>query len=162
MKRGSNENLSGDEVYYTISLILLVKNMPCSKPRCQKGFDLIAFQYKILTHLGGWPSEGRCKATWKRELKLPWRKAGPPDHHDDRVNSDQEVVNKGISLCGKRPWVWGEGHFPVWQRCVGVGETGDVGEDLGVGGPRDERDVLPAHIVNYYGSLLTLSDCHSS
>jgi len=22
------------------------------------------------------PSEGRCKATWKREFKLPWRKAG--------------------------------------------------------------------------------------
>ena len=21
--------------------------------------------------------EGRCKATWKREFKLPWRKAGP-------------------------------------------------------------------------------------
>ena len=27
--------------------------------------------------------EGRCKATWKREFKLPWREAGPPNHHDD-------------------------------------------------------------------------------
>ena len=33
--------------------------------------------------------EGRCKATWKRESKLPWREAGPPNHHDDKVDSDQ-------------------------------------------------------------------------
>jgi len=33
--------------------------------------------------------EGRCKATWKTELKLPWRQAGPPDHHNDQVDSDQ-------------------------------------------------------------------------
>jgi len=33
--------------------------------------------------------EGRCKATWKREFKLPWREAGPPNHHDDKVDSDQ-------------------------------------------------------------------------
>jgi len=25
----------------------------------------------------------------KREFKLPWREAGPPNHHDDRVDSDQ-------------------------------------------------------------------------
>ena len=31
----------------------------------------------------------RCKATWKREFKLPWREAGPPNHHHDRVDSDQ-------------------------------------------------------------------------
>ena len=30
--------------------------------------------------------EGRCKATWKREFK---REAGPPNHHDDEVDSDQ-------------------------------------------------------------------------
>jgi len=33
--------------------------------------------------------EGRCKASWKREFKLPWREAGPPDQHDDTVDSDQ-------------------------------------------------------------------------
>ena len=32
---------------------------------------------------------GRCKATWKREFKLPWREAGPPNNHDDKVVSDQ-------------------------------------------------------------------------
>ena len=42
--------------------------------------------------------EGRCKATWKREFKLPWREAGPPNHHDDKVDSDQKVVNKDLSL----------------------------------------------------------------
>jgi len=40
----------------------------------------------------------RKKATWKREFKLPWREAGPPNHHDDKVDSDQEVVNKELSL----------------------------------------------------------------
>jgi len=32
------------------------------------------------------PAEGRCKATWKREFIL---EAGPPNHHDDKVDSDQ-------------------------------------------------------------------------
>ena len=42
--------------------------------------------------------EGRCKATWKREFKLPWREAGPANHHDDdEVDSDQEVVSKELS-----------------------------------------------------------------
>jgi len=27
------------------------------------------------------------------------REAGPPYHHDDNVDSDQEVVNKELSLC---------------------------------------------------------------
>ena len=26
---------------------------------------------------------------WKREFKLPWREAGPPNHLDDKVDSDQ-------------------------------------------------------------------------
>ena len=30
-----------------------------------------------------------CMATWKREFKLPWREAGPPNHHDDKVVSGQ-------------------------------------------------------------------------
>ena len=25
----------------------------------------------------------------KREFKLPWRETGPPNHHDDKVDSDQ-------------------------------------------------------------------------
>ena len=42
--------------------------------------------------------EGRCKATWKREFKLPWCEVGPPNHHDEKMGSDQYVVNKGLSL----------------------------------------------------------------
>ena len=100
-----------------------------------------------------WGEPGRqMQGQLEKGIQTPMAQDGPPDHHDDRVNSDQEVVNKGISLCGERPWVWGEGHFPVWQRCVGVGETGDVGEDLGVCGPWDKRDVRPAHMLNYYGT----------
>ena len=29
------------------------------------------------------------KATWKRQFKLPWRKAGPPNRLDDKVDPDQ-------------------------------------------------------------------------
>ena len=35
------------------------------------------------------PVDGRCKPTWKRKSKLPWREAGPPNHLDDQVDSDQ-------------------------------------------------------------------------
>ena len=28
----------------------------------------------------------------KREFKLPWREAGPPNHLDDKVESDQVVL----------------------------------------------------------------------
>ena len=42
--------------------------------------------------------EGRCKATRKREFKLSWREAGPPNHLDDKVDSGQKVVNKEFSL----------------------------------------------------------------
>ena len=55
MKRGLNQNLSGDEVYYTNSLIWVVENMLCGKLHCQKGFDLILFSYNIdIQRL--WPS----------------------------------------------------------------------------------------------------------
>ena len=47
--------------------------------------------------------EGRCKATWKTEFKLPWHKAGPPNHHDDKVDSDQQVVKKELSLSVSLP-----------------------------------------------------------
>ena len=37
-------------------------------------------------------------ATWNREFKLLWCEAGPPNHLDDKVDSDQEVGNKDVSL----------------------------------------------------------------
>ena len=49
-----------------------------------------SFRISPETDCGYLPAEeGRCKATWKREFKLPWREAGPPIHHDDKVVSDQ-------------------------------------------------------------------------
>ena len=47
LERESNQKLSGNEVYYTNSLILLVENVLCSKLHCQKGLNLILFSYKI-------------------------------------------------------------------------------------------------------------------
>ena len=44
------------------------------------------------------PEKGRNKATWKREFKVLWREAGPLNHLDDKVDSDQEVVDKELSL----------------------------------------------------------------
>ena len=40
--------------------------------------------------------------TRKRGFKLPWREAGPPNHHDDKVDSDQNIVNKELSLTRAR------------------------------------------------------------
>ena len=42
--------------------------------------------------------EARCKATWKRKVRLPWRETGPPNHRDDEVDSDQQVVNVELSV----------------------------------------------------------------
>jgi len=36
----------------------------------------------------------KYKATGKSEFKIPLRKAGPPNHLDDTVDSDQCVVNR--------------------------------------------------------------------
>ena len=35
---------------------------------------------------------------WERELKLPWREACSPNHHDDVVDSNQQVVKKRTLL----------------------------------------------------------------
>jgi hypothetical protein len=43
-------------------------------------------------------TEGRCKATWKSELRFSWREAGPPNYLDDKVDSDQQLSKKK-SLC---------------------------------------------------------------
>ena len=33
-----------------------------------------------------------------KEFKFAWREAGPPNHHDDKVDSDQQDVNDELSL----------------------------------------------------------------
>ena len=45
MKRELNQNLSGNEVYHTNSLILPVNNMLCGTFHCESGFSLNLFSY---------------------------------------------------------------------------------------------------------------------
>ena len=47
INRWSSLNLSGNEVYYMIFSIILVKSMLCSKLRCQRDFNLIMSSYKV-------------------------------------------------------------------------------------------------------------------
>ena len=35
-----------------------------------------------------------CACTVRKEFKLPWREAGPPNDLDDEVDADQKVVHK--------------------------------------------------------------------
>ena len=48
--KGIESKRTGNEVYYTNYLTLLVQNMLCSKLHCQKGFDSIFFLYEIDAH----------------------------------------------------------------------------------------------------------------
>ena len=63
------------------------------------------------------------------EFKLPWREAGPPNHHDDKVDSD--LRPKGALVCEMLLEPFGaalqlldatveQGHR---HRCVGVAVT---------------------------------------
>ena len=47
------------------------------------------FRRRRLDTWCGNTKEGKCKATWKREFKLPWCEASAPHHHDEKVDSDQ-------------------------------------------------------------------------
>ena len=69
-------------------------------------------------------------ATCKRELKLPWLEAGPPNRHDDKVDSDQWVVNKELSLSGV---------------CTDAGESGDKRSLLALG--RTRTQICPRKVV---------------
>jgi len=51
---------------------------------------------------------------WKGEF--PWREAGPPNHHDDKVDSDQYVVNKELALLLSG----GLGWRASWRSTVGT------------------------------------------
>ena len=58
----------------------------------------------------------------KVAVRLPgkgnsWREAGPPNHHDNTVDSDQQVVNEELSLFpppegGKAKLLWEAGYEP--------------------------------------------------
>ena len=72
MKREFNQNLSGNEGYYTACSSPVISNNSCSKLHCQKASRSTSLLPIVIVNLR---SEGRCKATWKREFKLPWREA---------------------------------------------------------------------------------------
>ena len=45
--------------------------------------------------------EGRCKATWKREFKLPWREAGSPNYESLRLGAEGLGFGvQGLGLSG--------------------------------------------------------------
>ena len=44
------------------------------------------------------PRKADVRLPEKRELQFSWREAGPPNHLDDNVDLDQQVVNKALSL----------------------------------------------------------------
>jgi len=49
--------------------------------------------------------------------KLPWREVGPPNHHEDKVDSDQQVVNKELSLCAAGRTITCQTYRRTWGRC---------------------------------------------
>ena len=53
--------------------------------------SMTTYQHPLQVVLGRWDLElsHRDMAAWKREFKLPWRKAGPLKSADDQVGSDQ-------------------------------------------------------------------------
>ena len=66
------------------------------------------FKKHVKRRPNGLTSERRQpkSSVWDRgrgsgEHVLPWREAGPPNHHDDKVDSDQYLVNKEVSLPAK-------------------------------------------------------------
>jgi len=95
MKTKSNENLSGNEVHYTNNVILLEKNMLCSKRYYQQGFNIIAF-----SHAKGGTSAGSSS-------------------HSRRVDSIDCVLPRCVALgqsqdvCRRNPGYLSEG-----ERCV--------------------------------------------
>jgi len=49
----------------------------------------LGFTRQTLLKLSCCGSGASVQLNWKREFKLPWREAGPPNHLDDKVESDQ-------------------------------------------------------------------------
>ena len=68
--------MQADSIYYAEQSALVISKQPSCDLDCVRPD-------------GASVQEGGCKATWKRYFKLPWREAGPPDHHVDKVNVDQ-------------------------------------------------------------------------
>jgi len=70
-------------------------------------FPAGVWQLMRVVHLGWSTYHAR-----KREFKLPWREAGPPNHHDDTVDSDQYSLYR-------LPW-----SRSCWRLCLPPGYVG--------------------------------------
>ena len=94
------------------------------KEKRERRWSASAASYAIFDLL----QRGRCKATWKREFKLSWREAGPPNHHDDKVDSVQvrhhPVWYRGTSLIRNRPWYMVHGTWYMGTSLISLGPYG--------------------------------------
>ena len=80
MKRELNQNLSGNEVYYTNSLISIVKNMLSNKLHRQKGSNVIPFSYQIGEYIRP-ANRGVCcqRGVGRRGVSSDGNSSGPVD-----------------------------------------------------------------------------------
>ena len=86
MKRGLNENHSGNEVYFTASSSLVISKDSCSKLHCQKGFSIqFPFHAKSL---------GRAFAVKVDTKRLPvFLFSGVDLYHDFRNDAFCDLYN---------------------------------------------------------------------
>ena len=61
--------------------------------------------------------EGRCQATWKREFKLQWRKAGPLKSYRRLSGFGPVAINKEFSLSPHSFLISQQGpRRPLWRQ----------------------------------------------
>ncbi len=68
-----------------------------------------------------WPRKVDVRLPAKRFFTLPWREAGPPNPHDDKVELEQQVVNKELSL--SPTWKCGAHLHSKVDTCVSKSEV---------------------------------------
>ena len=69
---------------------------------------------------------------WKREFKILWREAGQTNHLDGKVDSDQKVVNKKLSLARQVAHLYGHSFTPVLNFALSLAEAS---KDIGLARP---------------------------
>ena len=97
-------------------------------------------------HLHPVGREGRYRSTCKSEFKVSWREASPPNHHADKVVSDQWVVSKEFSLYGgRRQW---HASLNAWiVRYIDIPLGGKVGIRLPENVMSKSHGARPVHLT---------------
>ena len=102
MKRDLNQNLSGNEVYYTACFLLVILNNSYSKPHCQKGFNLNPFSYKSANPPASTAPSGNV---WRFPGGLVCKAHRLCGSLNSRLESNKEVEKKKKSEClASLPW----------------------------------------------------------